>query len=86
MREQPRIQVVVLELLLVSIIQYRKGPLLILFKFPGMSGYAMDGGVPAKPSGFWTVEYYQPYFDVDTKTVRQLCPVFSIMNREVTEP
>lgn len=21
-------------------------------------------------SGFWTVEYYQPYFDIDTKTVR----------------
>ena len=21
-------------------------------------------------SGFWTVEYYQSYFDVDTKTVR----------------
>jgi len=23
--------------------------------------------------GFWTVEYYQPYFDVDTKTVLQRC-------------
>jgi hypothetical protein len=23
--------------------------------------------------GFWTVEYYQQYFDVDTKTVRTHC-------------
>jgi len=23
--------------------------------------------------GFWTVEYYQPYFDIDTKTVLQRC-------------
>ena len=32
-------------------------------------GYEADGSA-RKPSGFWTIEYYQPYFDVDTKTVR----------------
>lgn len=30
-------------------------------------GYIPDR--TAKSSGFWTVEYYQPYFDIDTKTV-----------------
>ncbi len=32
-----------------------------------LSGYIPDKA--ARPSGFWTVEYYQPYFDIDTKTV-----------------
>jgi hypothetical protein len=35
------------------------------------AGYFVDA--PARPSGaggFWTVDYYQPFFDVDTKTVR----------------
>ncbi|KAH9943095.1 Yip1-domain-containing protein [Epithele typhae] len=35
------------------------------------SGYFSEG--PAKPSGFWQLEYYQPYFDVDTKTVLRRC-------------
>ncbi|KAH8106229.1 Yip1-domain-containing protein [Cristinia sonorae] len=30
-------------------------------------------GTARKPSGFWTIEYYQPYFDVDTKTVLRRC-------------
>ncbi|KII91702.1 hypothetical protein PLICRDRAFT_518156, partial [Plicaturopsis crispa FD-325 SS-3] len=35
-------------------------------------GYLQDQ--QSKPSGgFWTVEYYQPYFDVDTKTVLKRC-------------
>ncbi|KAJ7510615.1 hypothetical protein B0H11DRAFT_1955470 [Mycena galericulata] len=34
-------------------------------------GYLQDQGKPA--GGFWTVEYYQPYFDVDTKTVLRRC-------------
>ncbi|EAU83889.1 Yip1 domain family protein [Coprinopsis cinerea okayama7 len=28
---------------------------------------------PKGGGGFWTVEYYQPYFDIDTKTVLQRC-------------
>ncbi len=32
------------------------------------TGYIPDR--PVKAGGFWTVDYYQPYFDVDTKTVR----------------
>jgi len=35
-------------------------------------GFIPDGGAPRK-SGFWTLEYYQPYFDVDTKTVLRRC-------------
>ncbi|KAJ7921373.1 hypothetical protein B0H13DRAFT_2230605 [Mycena leptocephala] len=34
-------------------------------------GYLQDQGKPS--GGFWTVEYYQCYFDVDTKTVLQRC-------------
>ncbi|KAF7342952.1 hypothetical protein MVEN_01725200 [Mycena venus] len=34
-------------------------------------GYLQDQGKSA--GGFWTVEYYQCYFDVDTKTVLQRC-------------
>ncbi|KAJ6545428.1 hypothetical protein B0H19DRAFT_1167664 [Mycena capillaripes] len=34
-------------------------------------GYLQDQGKP--PGGFWTVEYYQCYFDVDTKTVLRRC-------------
>lgn len=38
------------------------------------TGYLTDGGAPSKgPAGFWTVEYYQPYFDVDTSTVLKRC-------------
>jgi len=35
----------------------------------------IDYGVASSkgPSGFWTVEYYQPYFDVDTSTVLKRC-------------
>ncbi|KAG8959892.1 hypothetical protein FRC03_007336 [Tulasnella sp. 419] len=33
-------------------------------------GYLRD---QPQPGGFWTVEYYQPYFDVDTKTVLMRC-------------
>ena len=36
-------------------------------------GYLRDQPGQSK-GGFWTVEYYQPYFDVDTKTV---CPLSS---------
>ncbi|KAJ7066935.1 Yip1-domain-containing protein, partial [Mycena amicta] len=38
--------------------------------FQFTAGYLQDRG---KPSGFWTVEYYQCYFDVDTKTVLHRC-------------
>ncbi|KAI0751387.1 Yip1-domain-containing protein [Daedaleopsis nitida] len=34
-------------------------------------GFISDG--PSKNSGFWQLEYYQPYFDVDTKTVIRRC-------------
>ncbi|KAJ7087976.1 hypothetical protein B0H15DRAFT_841963 [Mycena belliarum] len=34
-------------------------------------GYLQDQGKPS--GGFWTVEYYQSYFDVDTKTVLRRC-------------
>ncbi|KAJ7839027.1 Yip1-domain-containing protein [Mycena olivaceomarginata] len=34
-------------------------------------GYLQDAGKPS--GGFWTVEYYQCYFDVDTKTVLRRC-------------
>jgi hypothetical protein len=38
-------------------------------RFRAYPGYFVDA--PARPTGgFWTVEYYQQYFDVDTKTVR----------------
>ncbi|KAF7327755.1 hypothetical protein MKEN_00355100 [Mycena kentingensis (nom. inval.)] len=33
--------------------------------------YMQEGSSP--PGGFWTLEYYQCYFDVDTKTVLQRC-------------
>ncbi|KAF9260747.1 Yip1-domain-containing protein [Marasmius fiardii PR-910] len=36
-------------------------------------GYLQDQPHPRKTGGFWTVEYYQPYFDVDTKTVLKRC-------------
>lgn len=35
------------------------------------AGYLRDQPSQGK-GGFWTVEYYQPYFDVDTQTVRTL--------------
>ncbi|EMD40551.1 hypothetical protein CERSUDRAFT_111150 [Gelatoporia subvermispora B] len=35
-------------------------------------GYIPDSGA-SRSSGFWTLEYYQPYFDVDTKTVLRRC-------------
>jgi hypothetical protein len=35
------------------------------------AGYFEDP--PSRGGGFWTVEYYQQYFDVDTKTVRIFC-------------
>lgn len=34
-------------------------------------GFIPDGS--GKRSGFWTIEYYQPYFDIDTKTVLRRC-------------
>lgn len=38
------------------------------------TGYLADHGAsPKGPSGFWTIEYYQPYFDVDTSTVLKRC-------------
>ncbi|KAJ7748415.1 hypothetical protein B0H16DRAFT_1319810 [Mycena metata] len=44
-------------------------------RLPGLGnadrGYLQDQGKPA--GGFWTVEYYQSYFDVDTKTVLRRC-------------
>ncbi|KAG7095696.1 hypothetical protein E1B28_006410 [Marasmius oreades] len=36
-------------------------------------GYLQDQPHSSKSGGFWTVEYYQPYFDVDTKTVLRRC-------------
>ncbi|KAG2351198.1 hypothetical protein BDR07DRAFT_1456025 [Suillus spraguei] len=36
-------------------------------------GYLTDHTTRKGPSGFWTVEYYQPYFDVDTSTVLKRC-------------
>ncbi|OCH93620.1 Yip1-domain-containing protein [Obba rivulosa] len=35
-------------------------------------GYRTDNGGP-RSSAFWTLEYYQPYFDIDTKTVLRRC-------------
>ena len=36
-----------------------------------LSGYLSEETAQKKSTGgFWTIEYYQPYFDVDTKTVR----------------
>lgn len=36
-------------------------------------GYIQDENRQrAGPSGFWTIEFYQPYFDVDTSTVRYI--------------
>ncbi|KAL1946928.1 hypothetical protein VTO73DRAFT_15032 [Trametes versicolor] len=34
-------------------------------------GFISDG--PSKNAGFWTLDYYQPYFDVDTHTVLRRC-------------
>lgn len=36
-------------------------------------GYLTDHTTHKGPSGFWTVDYYQPYFDVDTTTVLKRC-------------
>ena len=37
-------------------------------------GYLAEEGRAAKGTGgFWTIEYYQPYFDIDTKTVLRRC-------------
>ncbi|KAJ8597689.1 Yip1-domain-containing protein [Rhizopogon salebrosus TDB-379] len=36
-------------------------------------GYLTDHTTRKGPSGFWTVDYYQPYFDVDTATVLKRC-------------
>ncbi|KAH7928883.1 Yip1-domain-containing protein [Leucogyrophana mollusca] len=36
-------------------------------------GYLTDQSARKGPSGFWTVEYYQPYFDVDTSMVLKRC-------------
>ncbi|KAH9853737.1 Yip1-domain-containing protein [Lenzites betulinus] len=33
--------------------------------------FISDG--PSKNAGFWTLDYYQPYFDVDTQTVLRRC-------------
>ncbi|KAI0773906.1 Yip1-domain-containing protein [Fomes fomentarius] len=35
-------------------------------------GFISDGSAKGN-SGFWQLEYYQPYFDVDTKTVIRRC-------------
>jgi hypothetical protein len=43
------------------------------------AGYLRDETAQGK-GGFWTVEYYQPYFDVDTQTVRIL------FNQSITFP
>ncbi|PSR73655.1 hypothetical protein PHLCEN_2v10574 [Hermanssonia centrifuga] len=43
---------------------------------PGLGSNVSRGYIPDRPvktGGFWTVEYYQPYFDVDTKTVLRRC-------------
>ncbi|KAH6912894.1 Yip1 domain family protein [Coprinopsis sp. MPI-PUGE-AT-0042] len=40
--------------------------------------YLASEGRPKGTGGFWTVEYYQPYFDVDTKTVLHRC--YTTMN------
>ncbi|KIJ28533.1 hypothetical protein M422DRAFT_214747 [Sphaerobolus stellatus SS14] len=36
-------------------------------------GYYGEQPVHTNASGFWTIEYYQKYFDVDTKTVLTRC-------------
>ncbi|KAI6132849.1 hypothetical protein EV401DRAFT_157093 [Pisolithus croceorrhizus] len=36
-------------------------------------GYMTDAPSRKSPAGFWSVEFYQPYFDVDTITVLQRC-------------
>jgi len=38
----------------------------------GTRGYIPDHGLPDK-YGFWTFDYFQRYFDVDTKTVLRRC-------------
>jgi hypothetical protein len=38
-----------------------------------ITGYLTDHTTRKGPPGFWTVEYYQPYFDVDTSTVLKRC-------------
>ncbi|KDQ18414.1 hypothetical protein BOTBODRAFT_171259 [Botryobasidium botryosum FD-172 SS1] len=37
------------------------------------SGYLRSDQTPQGNAGFWTIEYYQQYFDVDTKTVLSRC-------------
>lgn len=67
MRERPVRQLVVQGAMLPEV---RSGKLLLgweLNTYHLLSGYIPDKA--ARPSGFWTVEYYQPYFDVDTLTV-----------------
>ncbi|KIY49871.1 Yip1-domain-containing protein [Fistulina hepatica ATCC 64428] len=42
-------------------------------------GYLQDR--PAASSGFWTLDYYQQYFDVDTKSVLKRCCATLLLNR-----
>jgi len=44
-------------------------------------GYIPDSGVRG---GFWAVEYYQPYFDIDTKTVLRRCYLTLLPHRAST--
>ncbi|KAF6746025.1 Yip1 domain family protein [Ephemerocybe angulata] len=36
-------------------------------------GYLAEEARPKATGGFWTIEYYQSYFDIDTKTVLKRC-------------
>lgn len=47
--------------------RYVEDDLLWLAVAQSPAGYLQDQ--PKGSSGFWQIEYYQPYFDVDTKTV-----------------
>lgn len=44
-----------------------------IFSPDAYPGYLTDHTTHKGSSGFWTVDYYQPYFDVDTSTVLKRC-------------
>ncbi|KAJ8082144.1 hypothetical protein PM082_007991 [Marasmius tenuissimus] len=46
-------------------------------------GYLQDQPHNRRSGGFWTVDYYQPYFDIDTKTVLTRC--YSTLNPTLTD-
>jgi hypothetical protein len=60
-----------------ELIVVRRLPLFAKFKHPPMSsfhklGYLADESARKGSAAFWNLDYYQSYFDVDTKTVSAL--------------